>query len=105
MGEFYSRFVPSESVSYPCGEPLQTHNYIIRDCLLYEHHHPLLWKVSRTLYIPDILEKREGILALAEFLEKSNVLIENDKNLPSRAIPSVDNFPLEYYQEGEPEED
>jgi len=32
-GEYYARFVSSESASCPFGDPLQTHAHILMDCL------------------------------------------------------------------------
>ncbi|KAK0485344.1 hypothetical protein EDD18DRAFT_1053228, partial [Armillaria luteobubalina] len=70
-GEYYSRFVPQEDIQCPCGEHLQSREHIIRDCPRYDGHRESLHKVSRDIYLPDILGTNEGIDALASFLEKS----------------------------------
>ncbi|KAK0216728.1 hypothetical protein EDD85DRAFT_781859, partial [Armillaria nabsnona] len=45
--------------------------HLIRDCPCYNGYHEGLCKVSRDIYLPDILGMKEGIEALALFLEKS----------------------------------
>jgi hypothetical protein len=47
LGEYYSRFVPSESVDCPCGEPVQTREHIICECPKHEDHRHILRTASR----------------------------------------------------------
>ncbi|KAK0491855.1 hypothetical protein EDD18DRAFT_1015918, partial [Armillaria luteobubalina] len=76
-GEYYSRFVPQEDIQCPCIEHLQSQEHIIRDCPRYDGHREGLHKVSRDLYLPDILGTTEGIGALASFLEKSGAFTKS----------------------------
>jgi len=72
FGEYYGRFVPSESTSCPnCDEIIQTREHIIRECPRYDRYRHVLQKVSPTVLLPEILGTKEGIRALAKFLEKS----------------------------------
>ncbi|KAK0488316.1 hypothetical protein EDD18DRAFT_1081505, partial [Armillaria luteobubalina] len=85
-GEYYSRFIPQEAIQCPCGEPTQFHEHITRDCPHHNGHREGLHKVSRDIYLPDILGMTEGIGALASFLEKSGASTKsgNPKHLPIR---------------------
>ncbi|KAJ7479312.1 hypothetical protein B0H11DRAFT_2280857 [Mycena galericulata] len=71
IGEYYAKFVPSESVECQCGEPFQTREHILRDCEKYDEHRGVLREVSNQISIPDILGTEKGIQALAKFLESS----------------------------------
>ncbi|KAK0213266.1 hypothetical protein DFS33DRAFT_110242 [Desarmillaria ectypa] len=71
IGEFYAQFVPSEDVDCPCSELFQTREHIIRECPLYDAERETLRKVSRSIYLLDILGTKDGITVLGEFIEKS----------------------------------
>ncbi|KII90005.1 hypothetical protein PLICRDRAFT_74067, partial [Plicaturopsis crispa FD-325 SS-3] len=71
MGEYYAKFKLPEPVECPCGEPYQTREHLIRDCLLYEEHRHILREASEQISLPEILGTEEGIEALAEWMEKS----------------------------------
>jgi len=74
IGEYYSQFVPSESVDCPCGAPYQTRRHLLQACPRYDEHRHILQAVSDTIDIPTILGTAEGIAALACFLVKSGAL-------------------------------
>ncbi|TDL23410.1 hypothetical protein BD410DRAFT_787235 [Rickenella mellea] len=70
-GEYYSKFVPSENVDCPCGEPYQTREHILRECKRYSAHRHILRETSRDIHIPTILGTKKGIAALSDFLQES----------------------------------
>ncbi|PBK71072.1 hypothetical protein ARMSODRAFT_883989, partial [Armillaria solidipes] len=45
--------------------------HIIRECPRYETERGTLRKVSRSLYLPDILGTKDEIAALSEFIERT----------------------------------
>ncbi|KAK0455776.1 uncharacterized protein EV420DRAFT_1553204 [Desarmillaria tabescens] len=69
---------------------MQTRDHIIRECPRYNGHRDGLRKVSRDLYLPDILGTKRGIEALAAFLEKSGAFTKTGapKRPPMR--PTLD---------------
>ena len=71
-GEYYARFVPSESVSCPCGHPQQTRAHVLTECPIYDPYRHHLRTVSRTLSIPVILSTKSGLQALAKFVNESH---------------------------------
>ncbi|KAF9441851.1 hypothetical protein P691DRAFT_628680, partial [Macrolepiota fuliginosa MF-IS2] len=77
LGNYYHTHVPSERISCPCGENLQTCKHILCSCPTYKKHHQILRDTSDTLYLPDILGTKAGISALAEFLEKSGAFTKS----------------------------
>jgi hypothetical protein len=72
IGEYYARFVPAESTSCPCGEPLQTREHVIADCELHNAHRHIPRKVSPSLSTALILSTRKGLSALVHFLKDSD---------------------------------
>ena len=73
IGEYYRRFVPSESPECPCGEaPIQTRDHILIDCPLYDGARSHLRRASRSLCIPTLLGTYKGLKAVARFLTSSN---------------------------------
>ena len=76
-GEYYRRFVPTESTRCQCGEGLQTREHVLRECPLFNEHRPYLRKVSEDISLPEILGTRDGISALTTFLEKSGAFTKS----------------------------
>ncbi|KAK0460197.1 uncharacterized protein EV420DRAFT_1535614 [Desarmillaria tabescens] len=69
---------------------MQTRDHIIHECPRYNGHRDGLCKVSRDVYLPDILGMKRGIEALAVFLEKSGAFTKTGtpKRPPMR--PTLD---------------
>jgi len=72
MGEYYSKPVPTEDRSCPCGEPLQSCDHILTACPTYEDQRQILKKASEDLVMSDILGTKDGIEALIQFLRATN---------------------------------
>ncbi|KAI6158973.1 hypothetical protein EDD17DRAFT_1487346, partial [Pisolithus thermaeus] len=72
LGEYYSTFIPAESPSCPCGEPIQTREHIIASCPNFESERNTLRTASKDLVITDILGTEKGIEALIEFLNHTD---------------------------------
>ena len=72
FGEYYARFVPSQSTACPCGEaPIQTREHVIVECSLFEEQRHYLRAASRALSIPHILGTADGLQALSKFIINS----------------------------------
>ncbi|KAL6309788.1 hypothetical protein BKA93DRAFT_723256 [Sparassis latifolia] len=67
-GEYYSRFVPTESIACPCVAGLQTRNHILLHCERYDAHRHVLSKPFPSMRLKDILGTKKGIMALAKFI-------------------------------------
>lgn len=76
-GDYYSKFVPTEDKSCPCGRWLQTRDHIISDCPLYEDHRHLLGEGGNRA-IGVLLGTEEGIERLASFIEASGAFRKGD---------------------------
>jgi hypothetical protein len=63
------------------------------ECPQYEDQQNILRKVSRDISLPKILGTKEGIAALAEFLEKSGVFSKTGWLCQPRALPSFEDEP------------
>ena len=72
MGEYYSKHVPMEDRSCPCGELLQSCDHIIATCPTYEDQRQVLKSTSEDLITSDILGTKEGIEALVKFLRATS---------------------------------
>ncbi|KIJ65523.1 hypothetical protein HYDPIDRAFT_58992, partial [Hydnomerulius pinastri MD-312] len=70
-GDYYARFVPSESTECQCGHPLQTREHILSDCPLFEPHRHHLRSVSHSISPPFILGTKAGLKALNKFIQAS----------------------------------
>ncbi|KAJ7571970.1 hypothetical protein C8J56DRAFT_809992 [Mycena floridula] len=68
-----SSFVPSENTDCTaCGDRFQTREHILKDCPEYEWDRDILRDVFKDIALPTIMgSTKKGILALAEFIEKS----------------------------------
>ncbi|KAL1746729.1 hypothetical protein HDZ31DRAFT_6796, partial [Schizophyllum fasciatum] len=72
-GDYYARFVPTESPTCPCGNaPIQTRDHVLAECSLYEHGRHHLRGAAPTLSTPTILGTRAGLDALAKFISTTN---------------------------------
>jgi len=77
FGDYYRSAVPSENISYPCEEEIQTWKYIIDTCSQYENHYQILCNVSSSIYMLDILGTKQDIAILSKFLEKTDIFTKN----------------------------
>ena len=50
FGDYYRSAVPSENISCPCGEEIQTCKHIIDMCPQYENHRQILRNISNSIY-------------------------------------------------------
>ncbi|KAH8101454.1 RnaseH domain, transposon factor [Cristinia sonorae] len=71
MGEYYERFVPTESTDCPCGCFFQSRKHILFECPRYEDHRDIILKVSPLKKEEVILGSDEGIKALAKFIART----------------------------------
>ena len=94
MGEYSQRFVPSANPACPCGETTQTREHIIQSCPTYEEYRTILHQASQTLYLPDLLGAKDGIQAMASFLEKSGAFTKNGHSPPAPSPPHITDRPL-----------
>jgi hypothetical protein len=93
FGQYYSRFVPTEATSCPCGSPSQTRHHIIAECplstpgrqYLRNHHFPIS---CRRLF-----ESTKGLWALSKFLVASNAF---GKSTPDAHPVPLPNEPLDH---------
>lgn len=83
-GEYYSSFVPSEAVSCPCGERLQTREHILATCPTFESKRDALRSASEDLVITDILGTEKGIEALSQFLQETDAFKKSRRTDPSQ---------------------
>jgi len=86
--DYYQSTVPSESISCPCGEEIQTWKHIIDTCPQYENHCQILHNVSSSIYMLDILGTKQGIAALSKFLKRTGAFTKNGTGL-HRWKPSI----------------
>lgn len=82
--------MPSENVDCPCGEPFQTREHIIRACPRCETQRDILQRVSRSVYMPDILDIKEGIAALSEFIGKTDAFTRSGETRNVQMVPEMD---------------
>ncbi|KAJ7048584.1 hypothetical protein C8F01DRAFT_1004247 [Mycena amicta] len=92
-GEYYARFVPSEDVDCPCGEPMQTREHIFCECPRYADHRHLLRKGSPHLSMPELVGTKKGITALSAFLEASGAFTKTGHPRTPQTLPTFDNEP------------
>jgi len=90
FGDYYQSAVPSESISCPYGEEIQTYKHIIDTCPQYENHCQILCNVSNSIYMPDILGTKQGIAALSKFLERSGTFTKSGTGLPRWKPPTME---------------
>jgi ribonuclease HI len=106
-GEYYAKFVPSENINCPCGEPLQTREHILRECPRYTAHRQILRDTSPRLFLPTLLGSKEGIKATASFLERSGAFTKtgNPRPQPKPPDPPSDANPSQEGQDSPDEEE
>ncbi|KAJ7608049.1 hypothetical protein DFH06DRAFT_1018190, partial [Mycena polygramma] len=76
------------------------------NCPRYDDHRDILRKASATIHLPDILGTKEGIAALADFIEKSGAFTKTGAPRPAHTIPSFDDEPdVEEEDSSDDEED
>ncbi|KZT38133.1 hypothetical protein SISSUDRAFT_970126, partial [Sistotremastrum suecicum HHB10207 ss-3] len=68
IGEYYAKFVPSESKECPCGHPHQTRAHILQDCPRHDEHRRTLTDFDPEISITRLLNEEKGMAALAEFI-------------------------------------
>ncbi|KII85959.1 hypothetical protein PLICRDRAFT_72046, partial [Plicaturopsis crispa FD-325 SS-3] len=91
IGEYYAKFVPTEDVSCQCEEGVfQTRYHILTECPRYDEYRHILTQASPTLFLPDILGTDEGILALAQFLEKSGAFTKTGNPRETKTVPLLE---------------
>ncbi|KAJ6572773.1 hypothetical protein DFH09DRAFT_916441 [Mycena vulgaris] len=93
IGECYAKFVPFENVDCSCGEVFQTREHLLRECPLYEDQRHILEKVSRNISLPEILGTKEGIDALAKFLDKSGASTKTGEPRCQPILPTFEDEP------------
>ncbi|KAL1760190.1 hypothetical protein FB107DRAFT_203376, partial [Schizophyllum commune] len=77
-GDYYTRFVPSESPACPCGAaPIQIRDHILADCPLFERGRHHLRVASPSISTPVILGTKSGLQALAKFIGTSNAFAKS----------------------------
>ncbi|KAJ6514970.1 hypothetical protein C8R47DRAFT_1206326 [Mycena vitilis] len=67
--------------------------HILQECPRYDDHRDILRKASATIHLPDILGTKEGIAALADFIEKSGAFTKTGAPRPARTIPTFEEEP------------
>ncbi|KNZ72136.1 hypothetical protein J132_04417 [Termitomyces sp. J132] len=102
IGEYYARFVPNKRTDCPCGEHLQTRDHIIQDCRRYETHREILREADENLDIGNLLGSKEGLRAMAKFLEKSGAFTKTGEPRMKASKPTADD---EENDEGNEEEE
>jgi hypothetical protein len=89
IGEYYARFVPTETPACPCGEPIQTRAHVLADCELHNASRHILHSACPNLSIALLLSTRKGLKALARFLKDSDVLRKARSDPPSQTAPDI----------------
>ena len=103
--DYYQSTVPSENISCPCGEEIQTRKHIIGTCPQYENHRQILRNVSNSIYMPDILGTKQGIAALSKFLERSGAFTKSGTGLPRWKPPTMEDSLAAEHDMEDPEDD
>jgi len=105
FGDYYRSAVPSESISCPYGEEIQTRKYIIDTCPQYKNYCQILRNVSNSIYMPNILGTKQGIATLSKFLERSGVFTKSGTGLPRWKPPTMEDFLAAEHDMEDPEDD
>jgi len=88
-GEFRQRFKLDGPYDCPCGEQLETREHILRECTRFSAYHHILQETSPNILLSDILGTKEGISALAKFLELSGAFSRTGK-IPEPLPPPIE---------------
>ncbi|KAJ7181309.1 hypothetical protein C8R43DRAFT_869511, partial [Mycena crocata] len=67
--------------------------HLLRECPQYEDQRKILRKVSPDVSVPEILGTKEGIVALAEFLEKSGAFTKTGRPRAKAEMPAFEDEP------------
>jgi len=105
FGDYYQSAIPSESISCPCGEEIQTWKHIIDTCPQYENHCQILCNVSSFVYMPDILRTKQGIAPLSKFLKRTGAFTKNGTSLPRWKPPTIEDLLATEHDMEDPEDD
>ena len=95
-GEFRRTFLPlpPDRTSCPCDAgTLETRSHILQECPRFAQHREILKEVSRDIALPEILGTKEGITALAEFIQKSGAFTRNGQPPNPPQTPNFENEP------------
>jgi len=91
--DYYLSAVLLENISCSYREEIQTYKHIINIFSQYENYYQILYNVSSSIYIPDILGTKQDIAVLSKFLERSGIFTKN-RISPSRWKPLTIEDPL-----------
>jgi len=93
FGDYYQSAVPSENIFCSCREEIQIWKHIIDICPQYENHHQILYNVSSSIYMPDILGTKQSIAVLSKFLlERTDIFTKNRTDLSRWKSPTIEDF-------------
>ena len=90
IGEYYAKFVPTETVGCPCGEQYQTREHIIRECTIYEEHRKILQEADENMELGILLGSKEGLEAMSKFLGRTGAFTKTGKMPAERKRPRLD---------------
>ncbi|PPR03941.1 hypothetical protein CVT26_001146 [Gymnopilus dilepis] len=93
-GEFRKRFNLGDPIQCPCGEIVESREHILCACPRYANSRHMLRKVSRDVFVPDILGTKEGITALVDFLKASGAFTRTGSCPTTLRPPAFDDEPL-----------
>ncbi|KAG1751094.1 hypothetical protein EDB19DRAFT_1675258, partial [Suillus lakei] len=71
IGEYYASFVPTESISCPCGELRQTPEHILCEYPPFIRQRRHLREISRNLIPSEIMGTEKGNVAPVKYIEES----------------------------------
>ena len=93
-GEFRRRFFPDKEVDCPCGEAeVQSRHHILTTCTRYTEQWIHLQRISRDVFLPEILGTEPGIRALISFLTTSGAFTVDGHCRDERHTPTYDEEP------------
>jgi len=92
FGDYYQSAVPSETIFCSSREEIRTWKHIIDIYPQYENHHQILYNVSSSIYILDILGTKQSIAVLSKFLERIDVFTKNGTDLSRWKSPTIEDF-------------
>jgi ribonuclease HI len=92
-GEYGRRFHLNDDHNCPCGEELQTRDHIIRDCTKFARKHDMLIRLSRDIFLLEILGTEEGIKALSTFLKDTSAFKAAGRQAAPKEAPRFEEQP------------
>src|SRR5258708_23373087 len=78
IGEYYKKFVPTESMGCTCGTTVQTREHVIKQCKNHTRHRPVLGH-GRHAQIGRLMGTVKGIRKLSTFIKRSGAF-DKDNN-------------------------